>query len=730
MKFNLYIPSCLFSALAEYKKRKAFLSAKPKPKSPPPSIIKDINANSCISNNESQRSRLPSIITDRNNSTIDRPNPTPAKPNESVFKKPTVFVERSSDLFYKNSHNKNRGQTKTRKKLSFLNESYSFDNEYDADNSCEYANKLFPRVSGVRRNTLQRCSNQRIVDELFNSDNENENEFRCSDVFNPGIASTPNQSYVVNNAEDENCEKPQDNTPHSLRSSFHNVSNNSIDSTNQKNSPMSQNEVSSQNFRLIINETQSNSKNDEIENCSQPLDCSSDSYAGSSTSGNNSSSSALSSDSEQEQTKDEIGSINNDLVNSQHSASHGQCTFLDNSKSSENLNNTSYNSSISEKNAEKSKTSSSETDSLQHFIQRSTPPSILSPFSPDSNYSYEITLCKLFEENFGYFKYNVTNLTNQLNSCSLESEEDRSENADEFANNVSDLTNELHSSCHKNEQDHSETEPVSVIDETSTSVQTKEPTINFSLIKVTTESEMKESSLNEITANQTKEITNSFSLNITTQSEMKEPSLSELIVCLSPIQAPEENTSENNSFAGWSEENYRQALELKKAFENVCKELEPKSVQPEDEIPAHLKHVTRRRKKTFIMPTLNEENSNLEDDEVDLDSNTRNSVMPGQNLQVCSQNQTSLHTSRFLERSSMMSHSIVLATGKKWRRSFITLKNIREYGFQMQTEHENLKGRCWRKNVEDLISHQFDENLDLKGEFFSKYVFFEIFLQN
>ncbi|XP_065202069.1 uncharacterized protein LOC135832627 [Planococcus citri] len=744
--------------LADYKKRRAFQRTKPKPKSRPLSVANDINADRCLLAKETITSKAPDPVIAINHTNSD------AERDETVFKKPTAFVERSSDLFYKNSINKNRGQTKTRKILLF-NDNHSLDNEYDADNSFE------------------NYTSQRAIDELFNCDYETQNEYRCSEVFNPGTASTPNfdrrklpfsQTFEENEAEDRKWVKSLENTP---RSPLLNLSSNSINSVS-----LNQKEACNRSVHLTTDECHGISNNSKNEKVAEQLDCLSNSAVESSCR-NDSISPAMHSDSGKEQAGVEIvknesavktsdsllncslrplsensehlhlntfnqrdtdNSLTTDHSDKEHSDAEtisrndsaekptdfasqtsidslsDASTSLDHDSSanlitsSQRLNNsieskypqneqpelivvlqhrspvesqTSASPTSSHTVFNDSKSSDNFNDSSPRLNRRSSPPSIVSPISPDSS-DRRITLLRMFEEIVDDCTENVAELTNQLHSCSLE-----------------------------DKQNSSKVESGSNIDCPSTSTQFQKSTNGVSITNVTVEPDMKnDASVKENTTVLTQEIIPNFSsMNITVETEVIQPSLSEIFKCLSPIHVLTENILDDDKFVGWSCEEYLQILELRDAFVNLCKEPETKQVQSEEEIPAHLKHVTRRRKKTMVMPTLNEENSNLEDDEVDLCSETRNNPLRSQyTQQICSQNQTSLYVSRFLERSSMMSHSIVLAAGKKWRRSFITLKNIREYGFQSQAEHEDLKGRCWRKNVEELISNQLDENTDLK----------------
>ncbi len=70
-----------------------------------------------------------------------------------------------------------------------------------------------------------------------------------------------------------------------------------------------------------------------------------------------------------------------------------------------------------------------------------------------------------------------------------------------------------------------------------------------------------------------------------------------------------------------------------------------------------------------------------------------------------------------LNEKSMTNQSLYLSKGKKWRRSFIALKNIRDLGLNKETLDDENKGRCYRQNIENLICSQQNVSV-LKGKCF------------
>lgn len=118
-------------------------------------------------------------------------------------------------------------------------------------------------------------------------------------------------------------------------------------------------------------------------------------------------------------------------------------------------------------------------------------------------------------------------------------------------------------------------------------------------------------------------------------------------------------------------------------------------------------NLTTRRRKQCTLPTLNE---------IDIKDETKISVFNGvfDSPDHLSENFHSFSTIN----KSMLHKSFILKKGKKWRRSFIALKNIRDYGLNMELFDEDNKGRLWRKNLEDLISDQSDAKIINQGEYF------------
>lgn len=110
---------------------------------------------------------------------------------------------------------------------------------------------------------------------------------------------------------------------------------------------------------------------------------------------------------------------------------------------------------------------------------------------------------------------------------------------------------------------------------------------------------------------------------------------------------------------------------------------------------------TQRKKKKFHLPILNEEETENE-----------NNISYNKNSFLENLSNRSLHKSTF-------SQSLYLAKGKKWRRSFITLKNIRDFGFNKELLDEVNKGRCWKTNIENLISIN-DASMISQGKFNKK----------
>lgn len=119
-------------------------------------------------------------------------------------------------------------------------------------------------------------------------------------------------------------------------------------------------------------------------------------------------------------------------------------------------------------------------------------------------------------------------------------------------------------------------------------------------------------------------------------------------------------------------------------------------------------NLTTRRRKQCTLPTLNE---------LDVEAETEISVFNGvfDSPDYLSENRQSVST---VNNKSILHKSFILKKGKKWRRSFIALKNIRDYGLNMELLDEDNKGRLWRKNLENLISDQSDAKIINQGEYF------------
>lgn len=113
-------------------------------------------------------------------------------------------------------------------------------------------------------------------------------------------------------------------------------------------------------------------------------------------------------------------------------------------------------------------------------------------------------------------------------------------------------------------------------------------------------------------------------------------------------------------------------------------------------------NVTRRRKR-YALPTLSEVATEEDEDLVsEAILNSQGSFMSHPSINTID--------------SSMFRQSFFLRKGKKWRRSFITLKNIRGHGLGAEMVDQENKGRLWRKNVEELISDQSDAKIICQGK--------------
>lgn len=793
----------LSTVLGDYEKRRADFKKKVAELRPPPSTKLKTPKTRVIENN-----LPPPRISDANLNSTDNfdevcnpklsPLQNSQKPNETVFKKPVPFVEDSSDLFFKNSFIK-KGQSRTRKKLPFLNENYN-DDEYDADNSLESGDKH--DISGIRRNS--------VVNELFNSEDEKESsnqliEFSLvahDDNFKPGIVSTPNFAKyrsskfdgtpVVTHLSEKSALKEysvsvsQKSFSH-LLSPYNipticspverkNLMRRPFNRTNKLrnidesvNISFKPNEINSVDHSRVSSSPKRSHESDNaviVHNDRNQIDIS---LLSSSSSVNTSSCSDFSFSCENEPemarfptsttTKETSLKVHDSLITSFRSLSLSFTEELKNASrksrtstpvdcdsfSTQRSNDVCRNSSCTENScADQQRHSDTYTSSFAAMSLSSPNVSANSEkfnsqneAEPNNSINTSLSI-----EEFGEKYQNCTvssidafevsheveshllsepRLANQLNDSAHElSQSSGSCAIRDIQNNSTAKTDEpslFHNSSHS---EHLEaTDSSHSVNESENS----KATDSSHSVGESENSEATDSShsVNESEATEEK-------LNKTAESSFDDQILSLSSIC---------NHSFNETFCGWSNDDYNTALEGKRVFENECKNLSYRShestntsLQESDDsfchvndFPTHLPFVTTRKKKNCPLPTLNEEET-----EEDVNNNasvfihTRND--PNQHLSPYSRCQPYFHTSQFLDKT-VNRQSIVLTGGKKWRRSFITLKNIRDYGLQFEAVNEDFKGRCWKKNVQDLLSSQRDENRYLKGEIsFFHFIFY------
>lgn len=126
------------------------------------------------------------------------------------------------------------------------------------------------------------------------------------------------------------------------------------------------------------------------------------------------------------------------------------------------------------------------------------------------------------------------------------------------------------------------------------------------------------------------------------------------------------------------------------------------SIKQQEYVPHHLQNrgnFTERRRKRCPLPTLSEADTEIDEGFV----GSQNSIL-SRISSVREDNQTQIHS------------PIFLAKGKKWRRSFLMLKNVRDFGFNPDLSEEENKGRCWRQNLEQLIQSQLNATVLPRGE--------------
>lgn len=147
-------------------------------------------------------------------------------------------------------------------------------------------------------------------------------------------------------------------------------------------------------------------------------------------------------------------------------------------------------------------------------------------------------------------------------------------------------------------------------------------------------------------------------------------------------------------------------------FEPVLEENAEDSTENEKETDSRLQttvqenvsqcrsNFTDRRRKRCPLPTLSEADTEIDDGACISQNGAFERVSP-----VREENQT-----------HMRSPPIILAKGKKWRRSFLMLKNVRDFGYNLDISDEESKGRCWRPTMEQLIQSQMDATALPRGK--------------
>lgn len=116
-------------------------------------------------------------------------------------------------------------------------------------------------------------------------------------------------------------------------------------------------------------------------------------------------------------------------------------------------------------------------------------------------------------------------------------------------------------------------------------------------------------------------------------------------------------------------------------------------------LPNRNNFTDRRRRQRCPLPTLCEAEAEIDEGFASSQNSTVNRVSS-----VREENQTFIRSPLFL------------AKGKKWRRSLLMLRNVRDFGFNPNLSDEENKGRCWRPNMEHLIQSLVDVTVLSRGE--------------